>query len=558
MKNLTLFFLGLVLISLPACNGKQCFSKSLKPSYPCCKGNKVVYTDKNGDWGVENGDWCGIGNGSCFSLAYGYSCCKGNKVVYTDENGDWGAENGKWCGIGNGSSKESSDTCFSIDLGYPCCTSCKVYYTDKSGKWGVQNKNWCGIKDSCDSANTEIKDPTVTPVKNNTVELDFEFLKMENNKENMVYSPLSIEYALKMLEEGAAGNTLAEINNVAENIKLPKYSNIDKCLSLANGLVIRDSYYETVKTEYINTLKEKYDAEVMKDAFESADKTNQWIEDKTLGIIKKMLKDEMVQNPDLEMLIINALAIDMDWVYRFNIENTHGETFYLDGGEEMMATMMSKKEIRSEEIAYYKDDDLTVLTMSLRNYNGTQFEFVALMPKEDLSSYVEKVSREQINEIDKNLKLSSDEEYGVNIRIPKFKFSYDLKLKEDLMNLGIEDAFDAYAADFSNMSKRALYVSAALHKADIEFTEKGVKAAAVTVFAMTDGAAMPRITYPVDIVINKPFMFLIRDKSTKDIWFTGTVYEPNSWENDKSDYEPDFGEYFEEEPYFEDVKEFKF
>jgi len=540
MNNLSLFFLGLVLIGLPVCYGEQCFSKTLKPSYPCCKHNKVVYTDKNGDWGVENGDWCGIGNGNCFSLTYGYSCCKGNKVVYTDKSGDWGVENGKWCGISNGSSQEPSDTCFSIELGYPCCTSCKVYYTDKSGKWGVQNKNWCGIKDSCDSNNnnTEIKDP-VTPAGSKTA-LDFEFLKMENNKENMIYSPLSIEYALKMLEEGAADNTLAEINNIAGNINLPKYPNIDKCLSLANGLYIRDRYYEKVKKEYIDTLKEKYDAEVKQDAFEDAKNVNQWIEEKTLGIIKKMIKDEMVQDPNLEMLIINALAIEMDWVYRFSIESTHGEKFYLDNGEDMIATMMYHGEIQSKDIAYYINDDITVLTMSLKNYNGTQLEFMAIMPEKDLSGYVEKVTREQIDEIDKNLKLSSDEEYGVNVKIPKFKFSYNLKLKEDLMDLGIKDAFDGNLANFSNMSNSPLYVSAALHKADIEFTEKGVKAAAVTVFGMTDGAFMPRITYPVDVIINKPFMFLIRDKDTKDIWFTGTVYEPNKWEDDEEEYEPDY------------------
>jgi len=514
MKNLTLLFLGLALIYMPAClsqknNGKQCFSQALKPSY---------------------------------------SCCKGSKVVYTDEDGDWGVENGKWCGIGNGPSKKLDETCFATALGYPCCKKCKVVYTDKDGDWGVENRKWCGIMDSC---NTPVK--VEEPVQGDS-DFDFTFLKMENNKKNMLYSPLSIEYALKMLEEGAAGNTLAEINKVAGNIQLPKYSNIDKVLSLANGLFIRNTYFEFVKQEYINALKEKYDAEIKQDEFKDAKNTNQWIEDKTLGIIKNMLSDEMVQNPDLEMLIINALAIDMEWIYRFGDDDTWGQKFYLDDGKEMIATTMTKHEISVKEIAYYKNDDITVLTMDLKNYNGTQFEFMAIMPKENLSGYVEKVSKEQIDEIDKNLKLSSDEEDGVNIKIPKFKFSYDLKLKEDLMKLGIKDAFDGNRANFSNMAKRELYVSEALHKADIEFTEKGVKAAAVTVFAMLDGAAMPREVHPVDIIIDRPFMFIIRDKNAKNIWFTGTVYEPNSWENDRSSYEPqdDFGIEIIEDEIFDD------
>jgi len=506
MKNLTLFLIGLVFINIPAClsqnNDKQCFSQKLKPSYPCCKGDKVVYTDEDGDWGVENN---------------------------------------KWCGIGNGSSEESDESCFSVALGYSCCKKCKVVYTDKDGDWGVENGKWCGIKDSCTSP---IENPE-EPVKNTTdisgTDFEFSFLKMENNKKNMLYSPLSIEYALKMLQEGAENNTYDEIKKVIGNTELTKYTSIDKNLSLANGLFIRDTYYEYIKELYLNTLKEKYDAEIVKDEFKDAKNANKWIEDKTLGIIKNMLRDEVIQNPNNVMLIINALAIDMEWIVQFSDNKTHGETFYLEDGQEMKATMMTLKEERSKNIAYYKNDDIIVLTMDLKDYNGTQFEFMAIMPNKNLSSYIENVSIEQINEIDKNLKLASDEPDGVNIRIPKFKFSYDLKLKEDLMKLGIKDTFDKSNADFPKMvtdEAHKLYVSDALHKADIEFTEKGVKAAAVTVFLMAPMSAMPVETHPAVVIIDQPFMFIIRNKKTKDIWFTGTVYEPNSWEKDEASYEP--------------------
>jgi len=494
MNNLTLFFLGLVLICVPACNGKQCFSKNLKPSYPCCNGKKVVYTDENGDWGIEKGRWCGIGNGSCFSTAYGY----------------------------------------------PCCKSCKVLYTDKYGKWGVENRNWCGIKDSCFAAEKQPVQEVEEPVQVDS-DFEFSFLKLENNKKNMLYSPLSIEYALNMLQEGAVNNTYAEINKLIANRQLSKYSSIDKNLSFANGLFIRDFYYDGIKTDYIKTLIEKYNAEVEKDEFEDAKNVNGWIEDKTLGIIKDMIDDSLVQNPNLVMLIINALAIDMEWAYQFNCDKTRGETFYLDNGKEMTTTMMFNKEVQSESIAYYKDDSVTALTMDLKKYDEIQLEFMAIMPEGDLSAFVENVSKEQIEHIDKNLKLSLDEDYGVNVKIPKFKFNYDLELKNDLKKLGVNDAFDDKMANFSKMSDIHLYVSHALHKADIDFSEEGVKAAAVTVFAMmTKSAPIPKETYPVNIEINKPFMFVIRDKNTKDIWFTGTVYQPNSWDNDQADYEPKF------------------
>jgi len=243
-----------------------------------------------------------------------------------------------------------------------------------------------------------------------------------------------------------------------------------------------------------------------------------------------MLEDDIVQNPNNVMLIMNALAIEMEWAKQFSSARTRGETFYMENGQEMKAAMMYEDAVSSEVVSYYKDNDITVLTMNLKDYDGTQFEFMAIMPKENLSGFIENISKEQINQINKKLILASDEKGGVSIKIPKFKFSYDLKLKEDLIELGIKDAFDEKSANFSKMEdSKELYVSDALHKADIEFSEDGVKASAATTIVIQVKSA-PGITEPIKIVINKPFMFVIRDKNTKDIWFTGTVYEPKSWE----------------------------
>jgi len=538
MNSLTLFFLGLILIYIPTClsqnEDKQCFSQSLKPSYPCCEGNKIVFTDKDGDWGVEHN---------------------------------------KWCGIGNGSSEKLDEFCFSIILGYSCCEKCEVAYTDKDGKWGVEHNKWCGIKDSC------ISDVEIDPVQNvpkevevkdpvqNDVDFDFAFLKIENNKKNVLYSPLSIKYALKMLQEGASNNTYAEINKFIGNTELTKYTTIEKgnedlietimrnseysmlinnnnILSIANGLFIRDAFYKYVITEYINTLKEKYDAEIIEDSFESAQNVNQWIEDKTSGIIKNVLSDDVVSDPDIGMLIINTLAIDMEWVVQFRKEDTSGQPFYKDDGEEITATTLSCDGISSVNFSYYLGDDITVLTMDLKKYDEVQLEFMTIMPKENLTAYIENISKEQIDQIDKNLKLATDK---IHIEIPKFKFDYDLKLKNDLIELGIEDAFDEIKADFSKMVDLEklggnIYVSDALHKTNIEFTEKGVKAAAVTVMLTAGSLGFPGNVKSIDIIIDKPFMFIIRDKNTKNIWFTGTVYEPDLWENDKKIYENPFYE----------------
>ena len=169
--------------------------------------------------------------------------------------------------------------------------------------------------------------------------------------------------------------------------------------------------------------------------------------------------------------------------------------------------------------------------MPLQKYGDTTLEFIAIMP-EDLDKYIKETNIDL--DLYKLKSLKKDEE--LNITIPKFKFNYDLHLKEDLKALGVESIFIPNKADLSGISTRDLFVTDALHKADIEFSEEGIKAAAVTVFTMKDNA-MPysetKVTY---LKIDKPFMFIIRDKDNDEVWFTGTVYEPILWETVKNNY----------------------
>ncbi len=366
-------------------------------------------------------------------------------------------------------------------------------------------------------------------------DFNFDFLNLEIKDKNMIYSPLSINYALHMLADGADGNTKAEIDNVVGNLKLNKYYSIENVLSFANGIYINEKYKENIKATYTDLLKTNYDADVKFDEFRDANNINKWIEDKTLGIIKNMLPDEMVQDPMARMFLINALAIDMKWANKFETDHTAGRTFYKLDGTEMEATTMFDN-TSSDTTKVYVDNDVTVLSKDLEKYEGNQFEFIAIMPKADFVKYSKDFNTEKINDLTAKLKKASDYSAGVDLYIPKFKFSYDLGLKNDLISLGIKDAFSATEADFRNMSEvEQLYVSEALHKADIEFSEDGIKAAAVTIFAMKANAMFMQ-EEPLEVKFDKPFMFVIREKNTKDIWFVGAVFEPNKWENDKAEY----------------------
>ena len=120
--------------------------------------------------------------------------------------------------------------------------------------------------------------PEVKPVDKKRIastDFDYKFLLLEAEEDkNLVYSPLSIKTALTMLTEGANGETKAELDTLLEGVDLNSYNSVGDKLSFANGLFIHDTFKDSVKEEYVDTLKNKYEAEVKFDDFKSADNVN--------------------------------------------------------------------------------------------------------------------------------------------------------------------------------------------------------------------------------------------------------------------------------------------
>lgn len=103
-------------------------------------------------------------------------------------------------------------------------------------------------------------------ISGNSIEdFDLKFLQLENTRKNKVYSPLSIKYALLMLEEGASGNSRKQIANVIGDYKPKKYLNSQN-MSFTNAMFIKNNYKDSIKTSYINNLKNKFNASVMYDS----------------------------------------------------------------------------------------------------------------------------------------------------------------------------------------------------------------------------------------------------------------------------------------------------
>lgn len=353
------------------------------------------------------------------------------------------------------------------------------------------------------------------------------FLKQENEEENMVYSPLSIKYVLKMLESGADGNTKSQIEALIKNNELVNYKNIANIFNMANGLYINNKMRDLTSQYYINLLRKEYGAEVNFDDFSSPDNINKWIEKKTLGILKNVLSGEDI-NEVTSMVLINALAVNLKWKDKFNPDYTYHLPFYTETGEEITVLTMSKTSNVSRD-SYYEDDDMLAVAMDLENVSD--FEFVALMPQNGLHDYIKNFSLKDFEFLRKKFISIRDNHQDVQILIPKFSINYELKLQDDLKNQGMTDAFDREKANFSGISsdyQNNYWVKKILHKASIDVVECGIKAASTTVVSGVDGCAMPRIRERIVIKINKPFLFFIRNKNNGEIIFTGTVYKPET------------------------------
>ena len=470
---------------------------------------------------------------------------------------------------------------------------------------------------------------------NSLEDFDIRFLQLENTKENKIYSPLSIKYALAMLNEGAEGETKTQISSLIGDYKAKKYINSAN-MSFANALFIRDTYKNSIKESYINNLKTKYNADVKYDSFTSAQGINSWTREKTLGLIDSIIDDESVN--DLSFALVNALGIDMEWQNKFlepidfgteymhekhswespyelfsnnfknvkneisgmgivasinnyDIVNTLGEDnirqtiqievrkyleeypseaqYYLEvEGYKDLETVANdivdgyiqtinsnyKKIYKNTDFCFYNDEKVKAFAKDLKEYNGTTLQYIAIMPEEDLDKYINNITAKDINKIIGNLKEIKNQNFKEGVitqilgYIPKFKFDYDLDLIKDLNTMGVKDIFDPNKANLKGMTNEGnTYISEAKHKANMEFTQDGIKAGAVT-YGGGRGAGGFEYLYDVpveeiNLTFDKPYLFIIRDKETGEVWFTGTVYEPLSVEDEPmaEEYKTNYG-----------------
>lgn len=351
--------------------------------------------------------------------------------------------------------------------------------------------------------------PNISLNKNNS--FDYKFIKQIDSNDNILVSPLSMAYLLSMIQSGAKGNTLNELNIALDNYDLRPLENIEGVMSMANSMWINNRYKNGINSTFATALKINYHSEVLYDEFANADNINKWVSEKTYNMINELFPSDSVNPYDTVMALVNAIGINFKWDEKFDCNKTTMENF-LDKNVYMMSS--NEKYIESD---YY--------TGFIKDYeklsDNSQYEFIGLLPKKDIQDIINNLSNDVINK-----SITESETY---VQIPRFKYNYEVgNLKSKLNALGINDMFIDGVANFDGIAKD-IYVSKIVQKTYIDFMESGTKAAAAS-GAIFDSNS---VSSAKSVIFNKPFVYLIRKKGSNNIYFMGIVISPIEYDETK-------------------------
>ena len=343
-------------------------------------------------------------------------------------------------------------------------------------------------------------------------------------EKSQIVSPISITYALGMLNNGATGQTQAEINKVlgfsetgAQGINdfchkmLTEAPSLDKLtkVMIANTIYMNKGYQ--LKADFISKAKAYYDAEPETRDFydgKTRDVINKWGNDHTEGMIPEVLKEDEF-DPSAVSYLLNAIYFKGAWAEKFDKGNTQEETFKCSGAETKTVPMMHQE----HEFNYTENDDCQVLRLP---YGNNAYSMTIFLPKEGKS----------ISDVLYTLTANSWQRYRwmgsavVDVKLPRFETRSDINLKDVMSALGMPRAFDEYLAEFPNFCDVATYIDLMKQVARIKLNEEGTEAAAVTVIGMFEKAAISEPKY-VQFHANRPFLYIISEQSTGAIFFIG-------------------------------------
>ena len=356
---------------------------------------------------------------------------------------------------------------------------------------------------------------------------------------NLVFSPASIALALAMTRAGAAGTTATEMDAVlhagdpatlphsmnslttelsarTKTVEVPGAEPTNVELSIANSLwAQQDLAFESA---FLDLLATEYGAGLQLVDYKSDPDgarvlINQWVDEATKDRIPELLAPGVI-TPDARLTLVNAIYMKAAWETAFEKQSTLPRPFTTSAGKTVQAPMMSRR----DDMQYASTHGWEAVVLP---YVGGDLSMVIMLPAkgEPLDPTVDAFG-------------GLDGQLGpqlVNLMMPKFDIETSVGLADVLGAMGMPTAFDPAAADFSGMTKEeALFIAAVIHQANITVDEDGTEAAAATAVVMETTAAQADPPQPIDFVVDRPFVFAIRDNTTSAILFLGHIGDPTA------------------------------
>jgi len=380
----------------------------------------------------------------------------------------------------------------------------------------------------------DVDDTDLTMLVNGNSDFAFDLYQALNKEDdNTFYSPYSISLALAMTYAGARGETAQQMADtlhfiLSQDRLHPAFNSLDIeldkrgqgaqgkdgdgfRLNIVNAIWGQKDY--EFLTTFLDTLAENYGAGLrLLDFISAPDESrltiNNWVGDQTEGRIEDLIPQGLI-NELTRLVLTNAIYFNAAWQYPFNEDMTGDGPFYLLDGGEVAVPMMRQ----TESFGYAEDDGYQAVELK---YDGGELSMVILLPQLDqFEAFEGSLDTQQVDGI-----IGRLEHRQVALTMPQFEFESSFSLRETLAMMGMPVAFSG-GADFSGMTgNRDLFIADVVHKAFVSVDEAGTEAAAATAVVM-QLTAVPGM--PVEVTIEHPFIFLIRDIETGTILFVGHV-----------------------------------
>ncbi len=346
---------------------------------------------------------------------------------------------------------------------------------------------------------------------------------------NLFYSPYSISAALAMTYAGARGETERQMADtlhytLPQERLHPAFNALDLALTGSDEFTLHIANAIWGQTGhpflagFLDALAQNYGAglrllDFAKEPEPSRQVINDWVSQQTEERIKDLIPQGGI-TPATVLVLANAIYFDADWQHPFAEGSTRDGAFHTLDGAQVTAPMMSMAEYPT--LSYGQGEGYQVVELP---YAGGQMAMLVLVPDAgQFEAFEATLDAGRVEAI-----LGSLEPKQVALTMLKFSYQSEFSLAKTLAALGMPAAF--VDADFAGMDgARELFISDVFHKAFVAVDEAGTEAAAATAVVVAKTAAP---AYDVELTIDRPFVYMIRDVETGAILFVGRVVDPS-------------------------------